>query len=441
MNQKRNLKYFGLTLCSLFVLLLCSGIGQAMDLPKVIDKTNYAQYKDILVPPMYRAVERGDMIVTPGTINFKYKHQDSFLAASEKNAGKFDISPEGEVIEKSTGKIPYHNVYGMPFPQIDPKDPRVGNKIIANYKWSVYRFTGSRLRRPLLWIDKSGKERYIDGLFSCLYMTGRPPGQEITKNPDRVLSYELPRVLEPKSVKGTNQLMLVYMDPSKEDTSFAYVPAIRRIRQTGTASRSDPYMGSDSWTDMNYGFSGKISSMKWKLIGEKTILVSFTSPNMLPWEELPDGRLIAKYPFTDQCFKLNYEVPGFKGAAWAPAPGTITYSPRKVWVVEQMPKDPYYNWGLHVNYIDQETYTIWYKEVYEKSGDFRTWFTNFIHYSESKSGKNNVVDTDAQCFIDEKARHCTISSTANHSENFLYMPASQIDAGYFNINNFLLLSK
>ncbi|MBU1053605.1 MAG: DUF1329 domain-containing protein [Proteobacteria bacterium] len=436
----RKIRLFKILGLSLLVLLL-GGSLPAMDLPKVIDKTNCAQYKDILFPAMYRAVEKGDMVVTPGTVNFKWKLPESFLAASQKNAGKFDISSEGEVIEKSTGKIPYHNVYGMPFPQIDPKDPKVGNKIVANYKWSVYRFMASRLRRPLLWIDKSGKERYADGLFSCLYLTGRPPGQEIAKNPDHVLSYELPRILEPMSVKGTNQMMLVYMDPSKEDTSYAYVPAIRRIRQTGTASRSDPFMGSDSWSDMNYGFSGKISSMKWKLIGEKTILVSFTSPNLIPVEELPDGRVPSKFPYTGECFKLNYEVPGFTGAAWAPAPGVITYAPRKVWVVEQMPKDPYYNWGLHVNYIDQETYNIWYKEVYERSGDFRTWFTNFFHYSESPSGKNNIGDSDAQVYIDEKARHCTVSSTAPHPEDFLYIPASKLDASFFSVSNFLLLSK
>ncbi|MBU4036214.1 MAG: hypothetical protein KKA35_07280, partial [Proteobacteria bacterium] len=97
----RFFKFLGLSL--LVVLLGISGSLQAMDLPKTIDKTNCAQYKDILIPAMYRAVERGDFVITPGTINFNYKYSDAFLAAGQKNAGKFDIGPDGELISKSTG--------------------------------------------------------------------------------------------------------------------------------------------------------------------------------------------------------------------------------------------------------------------------------------------------------------------------------------------------
>ncbi len=45
MKPIRILKYFGLSLCSLFVLFLCSDILQALDLPKVIDESNCANTK------------------------------------------------------------------------------------------------------------------------------------------------------------------------------------------------------------------------------------------------------------------------------------------------------------------------------------------------------------------------------------------------------------
>ncbi|MBU1055856.1 MAG: DUF1329 domain-containing protein [Proteobacteria bacterium] len=440
MKHKKIFKYFKMSLCSLLVLFLFCGAALALDLPKVIDKTNCSQFKDLLIPAMYRAVERGDMVVTPGAINFKYKLSNSFIDASAKNAGKFDISPDGDLVEKSTGEIPLYNIYGFPFPSIDLKDPKAGSKIILNFDFQIYRFMATRLRRPMLWINESGLERYSDGLDHRLYMTGRPPGQEIKKNPDHVLRYAFIRALEPMCLKGTNMMSYIYMD-SRQDSSYAFVPAIRRVRQTGSTSRSDPYMGSDAWMDMNQGWSGKDRSMNWKYIGEKTVLVPFTSPNMIPVEEFPDGRIALKYPYTGRCFKLNYEIPGFKGAAWAPATGVITYIPRKVWIVEQMPKDPYYSWGLHVNYIDQETYTIWYKEVYEKSGEFRTWMAKFVHYSESPTGKNTTGDVDNQLYVDEKARHATITNCANSPEAFIYMPESKMKSNYFTLDNLLLLSK
>jgi len=430
----------GLPLLSLLVLLL--GIGgtlQAADLPNLIDKTNCAQYKDLLIPPLYRAVERGGWVVTPGTINFQYKHLDSYLAATAKNAGRFDVNATGDLIEKSTGKIAETNFYGMPFPNIDLNDPKVANKIIWNFNYQRYRLMGTKIASYVTWINKTTEERYITGIDTRLYMMGRPLGTEI-RNPKKVLTYEFQRVSEPMSIKGTNTMSYVYID-ERDNSNYAYVPAIRRIRQTASTARSDPYMGSDAWLDMNYMWSGKNDSMKWKVVGEKTVLVSFTSPNMIPMQDVPDGSVIPKYPWSGKRMKLGFEVPGWKGDAWAPAPGTLTYVPRKVWVVEQIPTDPYYNWGLHVNYIDQETYTIWYKEVYDKAGAFHTWVCMLLHYSESPSGKVSTGDYDSQLYIDEIYKHATWSGRMDHPEARVYLPSSKLDPDYFTVNNFLLLSK
>ncbi len=436
MKQMKILKSFGLLLCSLVVLLLCSGIGQAVDLPKVINKTNCAQYKDLLNPALYSAVQKGDWVVTPGKINFEYKLPDSFLSASAKNAGKFDVDADGFLIDKTTRKYP-ENIYGLPFPSIDLSDPKVGAKIMYNFNFQRYRFMASRDKIRIMWIDRNGEERYLQGLDQRLYMNGRPPGQEI-RNPDKVLTYEFARNIEPMGLKGTNTMAYIYMD-KREDVNYAYVPAIRRIRQTGSTTRSDPYMGSDLWLDLNYQWSGKDSTMKWKYVGEKTILVPFSSPDMLPVQDLPDGRMTRVYPYTGRHIKYGYEDPNFKGAAWASL--DITYVPRKVFIVEQMPKDPYYNWGKHISYVDQVTYTIWYKEVFEKSGDFRVWGTFITHYSEAPSGKSNTGDHDCLLFIDEKVRHASSANRSADPESFLFMPASKLDPGYFSTANFLLLSK
>ncbi|MBU4009319.1 MAG: DUF1329 domain-containing protein [Proteobacteria bacterium] len=439
MKQMKILKCFGLPLFLLFILLLCGGTVKAADLPKLIDKTNCSQFKDLLIPPLYRAVERGAWVVTPGAINFKYKHLDSFLAASAKNAGRFDVNDAGELIEKSTGKIASTNFYGMPFPNIYRSDPRVADKIIWNFNYQRYRFMATTMHTYAVWINKTKDERFVVGSDTRLYMMGRPPGTEI-RNPDKVLTYEFQKIQEPMGMKGTNSMSYVYID-ERDNTNYAYVPAIRRIRQTTSTARSDPYMGSDAWLDMNYGWSGKHRSMKWNLVGEKTILVPFTSPNMIPMQDMPDGSVIPKYPWSGKRMKFGFEVPGWKGDAWAPAPSTLTYVPRKVWVIEQMPVDPYYNWGLHINYIDQETYNIWYKEVYDKAGIFHTWVNILTHYGESPSGKNNTGIPDGNLYIDEVYKHATWPGNFNGPDTRMYMPASAMAPDNFSVNNFLLLSK
>ncbi len=441
--KKRLMRFFnrtGLTLLSLLVILLSiGGTLQAADLPKLIDKTNCAQYKDLLIPAMYRVVERGGWVITPGKINFDYKLPKSFLEASLKNEGQFGISPNGNLIETNSNKIVTRNFYGIPFPKIDPKDPVVGDKIMWNFMLAQNRMMGTIQRYSYVWVNKSGEERNAFSLWYNVFMYGRPPGQEV-RNPHNVLFYELTNIREPMSLKDTNTLATIYMD-DRPDLNYAYVPAIRRVRQTSSTSRSDPYMGSDGWMDLNNGWAGKNSSMKWKCVGEKTILVPFTSPNMLPVEDMPDGSITIKYPYSDHV-KLNYEIPGWKGDAWAPAPGTVTYVPRKVWVVEQMPKDPYYSWGLHVGYVDQETYGIWYKEVYDRSGKFRTWKAISRHFSESPGGKNNIgAQYDVSWNIDEVIGHASVSGTTPFSGSRLYLPASKLAPDFFTVDNFIQLSK
>jgi hypothetical protein len=172
MKQMRILKCFSLSLCSLFILLLCIGIGQALDLPKVIDKTNCSQYKDLFIPAMYRAVERGDFVITPGKINFDYKLPARFIAAGAKNEGKCDVNSKGELISKSTGKYP-ENIYGFPFPNIDLKDPKAGAKIIFNFNFQRYRLMATRDKIRVIWLDKKGEELYVQGIDNRLYMNCR----------------------------------------------------------------------------------------------------------------------------------------------------------------------------------------------------------------------------------------------------------------------------
>ncbi len=435
MKQNRMLKYFGLSLCSLFILLLYGGVVQAMDLPKVIDKTNCSKYKDLLIPALYRAVERGDFILPTGNLPFSYKHDPRFLAGGKKNAGKFDVNQSGDLIEKNTGKIPKYNIYGYPFPQIDLNDPNVAAKIMWNYQFQKYRIMSyDKVQGGMAWINEAGVERGLGGgPGTRLYFQGREPGQEL-KNPENYLSMAIDTILSPMSMKGTNSMAYDYFD-ERDITVFAYVPVIRRVRQTGGATRSDPYMGSDTWMDMEYMWGGKNRAMKWRLLEEKTILVPFTSLKKDILEEDANGS-VHQHPVA---IKWGYNTPGWEGAKWAPT--SVTWVPRQVWIIEQIPKDPYYNWGVHTNYVDKDTYVIWFKEVYEKAGDFRTWALYYLHFGEAPSGHNTVGDYDCTQAIDEKARHSTIVFRELYPNAKLFLPASIVSLDNFSMNSFIGSSK
>ena len=66
-------------------------------------------------------------------------------------------------------------------------------------------------------------------------------------------------------MKGTNILLWRYRD-ERMDSTFAYVPAIRRVRRMSPANRSDAFLGSDFCVDDAWGYGGKINAFTWKVI-------------------------------------------------------------------------------------------------------------------------------------------------------------------------------
>ncbi|MBU1053921.1 MAG: DUF1329 domain-containing protein [Proteobacteria bacterium] len=429
---------------SLFTaLLMLGGVSPAQetkDIAKTIDSNNVAQYKNMLMPALYRAVERGDFILQTGKLNYEYKHWDKFVAAGKKNDGKFDLNAEGDLIDKGSGRQVLRNVYGFPFPNVNPSDPKAGEKIMWNFYYNKHRLMGVRYYSRISWIHKDkGEHRFIIGDSLNNHLLGRPPELAITEsqNPNHYSYVELSLVQEPFSMYGMNSLMYDKLD-WPDITQFNYIPSIRRIRQSSGVERSDPYMGSDSWTDLGFSWCGKNKTMEWKLVGEQTILVPFTSALKIHAKSDPDGTLFMQVP----TIKFGFNTPGWKGAKWATT--NAIWVPRKCWIIEQMPRNRYYAWGLHTNYVDQDTCLIWMKEVKDRAGQFRTWTMSTYGLQEGEDGNNNVGLRDAQVTVDEKARHATIGwfLTPKTPEGYaIFEPLSRMPLDWFTKDYLMSMSK
>lgn len=437
---KKVAKYFILPV--LLAVVMLGGVGSvqaAGELGNKIDKSNVQEYKDLLIPALYRAVQRGDFILqTAPKVNYEYRHRAAYMAAGEKNAGKFDVNASGDLIDK-TGKIPFYNIYGRPFPHIDRNDPKIAIKIMYNFQWNKYRIMAEHYQNRVTWIDsKKGEHRFIWTDSTEFMMTGRPPGHEIAEkdNPNHYIKLSTGCNILPYDMYGTNQLIFDYMDAG-DVTTFAYVPSIRRVRQSSGVVRSDPYFGSDAWQDLGFLWDGKNRWMNWKLTGEKTILVPFSQLDLRHTTEDPDGT----YYFNYAPIKYGFQTPGWTGANWAPV--NVFWVPRKVWVIEQMPKDPYYAWGLHINYVDQEAENIWFKEIHDKTGSFRTWCIGVYTKTVTPSGQDNVGMRDTQVTIDEKARHATIGwvQNAKGDKSAMFMPITRISPKMYTKEFIMRMSK
>jgi len=70
-------------------------------------------------------------------LDFEFKHDDAYMELTRKNEGKYEIDDKGFIVLKGGGEKGM--VLGMPFPTVDPKDPKAAEKIMENHHFMFYR--------------------------------------------------------------------------------------------------------------------------------------------------------------------------------------------------------------------------------------------------------------------------------------------------------------
>lgn len=319
----------------------------------VLAKDNWELAKDLLPPEILRHYEDGEYVnkVVDWPLG-TYHWEPPFKAASDANAGHYDVGPEGTVIDKSTGKQPPF-VYGIPFPQVDPKDPNAGIKVLWNFEYSYWAEGNSHNVVLLNWVSPGRVDRESTQDVHFLFYDGQGPDYRLP-NPNNFSGQFIATATTPADLNGTAALTWRYRDSEKRDSNWAYVPALRRVRAVSPANRSDGFLGSDMSQDDGPFFDGKPEDFTWKLVGETEMLrlvdpKSFEGKATQVW--LPQGGWRSVWP--DQP-NIGYQDPNWKGVGWAPLSAALARRP--CWILEAVPKDKYYLYGKIQLYIDKETY-------------------------------------------------------------------------------------
>lgn len=178
MPKKRGLRLL-LWLCAVLMIatIFCSAnSSQAFKQGKTYDKNNYQEVKDQLVPPVLTWIQKGDIILHAGTLDYELTLDEKYQKLSQKNEGKFDVNADGILVHKDTGKL-VEFLMGNPSPTIDPKDPKAAEKILENFKYTIhYRLQGSHGTGYVRWHSTTGLEREILSQEYYLYYQNREIG-------------------------------------------------------------------------------------------------------------------------------------------------------------------------------------------------------------------------------------------------------------------------
>ncbi len=374
--------------------------------------------------------------MTVGELSY---NPDEFLpppakASMESNKGKYDVDAEGGIVDLKTGKLPEF-IDGMPFPEIDPQDPHAGEKIMYNKHYYSYAVGPIQVPFQVSWVGrKTGFEREIIMDYWTYLLDGYPPARE-ESNPENVEMHSLIIALAPYDIKGTNILLWRYRN-DKLDSTFAYVPAIRRVRRMSPANRSDSFLGSDFCVDDAWGYGGKIQTFNWKLIEKKDQLVPFLAGPPIKLIKNDVGEWVSQSE--DRTITYGYKTEGWQGAPWWPTSG-ITYINRPTYILECSAKDKYYNYGPQQLWVDAGLWTPTYKVISDRSGAYWKveWQALNALQTEDKSYQTSGLAN--MMAFDDRSEHASVLVLTAPKNSTRYL--AQHDRNDFSLGGFQKLCK
>jgi hypothetical protein len=320
-----------------------------------IDPSTAAEAKDLLPPEILKHYQTGDYknpVVDFPASSFRW--DDGFDEATKHNGETIVLDENKQPVDKTTHERPEY-ILGLPFPDIREDDPDGGYKIIWNLFYAYYTGGNSHNETSLNWMSRTSVQRSSEQDVYFLYYDGQPRHYSPARNPDNLLFQFLAVTTSPADIQGTAALGYRFKDPGKRDLSWAYVPALRRVRQVSPSNRSDGFLGSDQSQDDGPFFDGKAEDFVWKIVGHREQL-RIVDPDSITGK-------VQRKPIAGGGWRtvainndrsVGFMVKDWDGIAWAPTAGAL--AKRKFWVLEGVPKDKYYLYGKIELWIDDQSW-------------------------------------------------------------------------------------
>jgi hypothetical protein len=359
----------------------------------VIDKTNMDKAADLLHPGLRWCVEHGlVMEIVPYQAA---THPPSYAAATEKYTAQVRMSPDGLQLE--------NYVAGQPFLVLDPNDPLIAQKVMWNYYYNPYvtdDFTIRLFEADTGPITERGmiveKHFVVDAIKRLMY-NGRvhvDPKPVFDDNAEGFRYREaLHPLLEPFDLKGVGTTMSRYLDPTRQDDTWLYLPMLRRVRRLSSAQRSDALFGQDVDMDSYGGYSGNPAWFDWRFLGESTILAAVHGKH---WP-----------------------------AHWCEGQGDFVFcdawEKRKVWIVEGRSKFPQYAYGKRVLFVDKEAFYTPSTDIYDRGMElWKIWINGInVGHKPFEGAKVAVYDYETGflpnlTMVDMQLVHATRVALPSH---------------------------
>ena len=364
----------------------------------IINASNYQQIQGLVPDYVLDWVKKGDLSMKIGKLNCDPKE---FLPQVVKdnwqsNIGKYKIDDNNGIVDAKTGK-PVRDIKGLPFPEPDPKDPKMAVMLMWNQKFQEYFIKGPTLN-TLNWFSISRKGLEKNMLLES-YMLPADPNSDYD-------FIELSVFKSPMSIAGTGTLVHYCLDPTKEGIRFIYTPELRKIRRMShRMAGSDTILGMDSAPDDFWagGERDALNMSDYRFIEEKEALVPYVTADPEKLVRTADGALQGGFSVSGRKIIMGYEDKNWKGAPWHFT--NIIWVKSKVYVIESKDKSPNYNYGPCQGWVEKGTFLPSYKRITDLNGKF--WKGNYycgVPF-QSQDGKFRIIYKYGNVMVDIRRDH------------------------------------
>jgi hypothetical protein len=432
----REARHLGICMTTVWLVLCLAPVALCDVSPgDVIDSSNWQKIEGLVPDSVLNWVKKGDFILGIGELDYDLAATwpDFASEAMQTNVGKYGLDEDGGIVDLKTGKMPKY-IIGLPFPEIDPKDRGAAVKIMHNNHYVQYVAGDLRLPLFIVWVGRGGYEREIGAVGTQAAMDGWP-GARDRGNPDRMEKLFTTLVTSPYDVQGTAIMTWRYLDAKKQDDSFGYIPAIRRVRRMSPANRSDSFVGSDITMDDANGYDGKVEAFEWKLVGQQEAILPHYDSKPASLVQNEEGEWQTTRDAKETVY--GYRKDGWQGAPWAPT--NFVWIKRPVYIMEMKSKDKYYNYGTHYLWIDAETYAANYKVIYDRSGVYWRTFMKADTGCTSKDKKIKLHSIATELMVCDRTDHATVH--LGLAPNNILTFYAQVDLNEFSLAGFQALCK
>lgn len=293
----------------------------------------------------------------------------SFLEATERHRGEAQLDPERGITGWTAG---------LPFPE--PQEPERAAKILWNhyYRWRGDDYVIDSYRT--LQTDRWGNRRETRGVYQLLTVRGRTDRSEaggFDRERRGIRTASRLIFTWPPESRWQTTLFYRYLDPTRDDSAWVYLPTTRRVLRVQAGQRCAPVRGSDFTPDDFFGFDGRVWEHRWRVVAEGKALA------VVHQRHLPT--------------RLD------ERNAW---PVDEAWELRDVWIVEGVPRDDGYCYGRRRLWIDRESYQVLHADVWDRSGEYWKGFLSIYAHREVGHGQAAPVWGGTGAY-DFQTRHLT----------------------------------